>query len=390
MIPTFRVVSKVQILAETVDYNHQLMNVPAMWRDTKGSPVKVAILDTGCVENHNDLTVSGRKTFVPGYEFDGNGHGTHCAGIVAAIAKNNMGVAGIAPECEDFHGTVLDKDGSGSIPTIVEGIMWAVDDIGAHIISMSLGIPDGYANFKELEDACIYAREQGVAVICAAGNENSGVGQPACYDSTIAVAAVDSQRERAWFSNQGKEIDFAAGGVEVYSTYLNNGYAKLSGTSMACPALVGVAALILADEVKDHDKWMTPDELVEKMKRICFDPGAEGFDKSYGHGIPMFRSGNGEPDEPETGEPPPGPTPEPDPPSGKKSAFPCGLTWKLMAQFADGADKAARAGADPDGAILAGFQTIGEFAKKASEKMGEGNAQESADGRKDIRELDVG
>jgi len=367
MIPPFRVVSRVQILSETKDYNHEMMNVPAMWRDTKGAladgtGVPVVILDTG-VPNHVDLSPTGGKSFIPGYEEDQNGHGTHCGGIIAAIANNNMGVMGIAPDCADWYGAVLDKDGSGRIEHIVAGIRWAVDEVGAKVISMSLGIPDGHPIYEAFEEAVNYAYSQGVAVICAAGNEASGVGQPACYDSAIAVAAVDRYQDKAWFSNKGPELDFAAGGVDVYSTFLNNGYAKLSGTSMACPAIAGIAALIIADEKNDHGKWLTPDELVEKMRRIAYDVGEEGFDELYGHGIPVFRTGEGEPDEPGTGEPPP----PPEQPTPKKNAFPCGLTWKVLKAFSDGADKAARDGADPDGAILAGLRSVGDFAGKASE-----------------------
>jgi minor extracellular protease Epr len=371
MIPPFRVVSRVQILAEMMDYNHQMMNVPAMWRDTMGAlkdgtGVPVVILDTG-IPNHVDLKPAGGKSFIPGYERDLNGHGTHVAGIVAAIANNSMGVAGIAPDCDDWYGAVLDEQGSGEISQIVAGIRWAVDEVGAKVISMSLGIPDGYPIFPELEKAVNYANSQGVAVICAAGNEASGVGQPACYDSTIAVAAVNSRKEKAWFSNKGSEIDFAAGGVDIYSTYLNNGYVKLSGTSMSAPALTGVATLILADEKNDHGKWLTPDELMEKMKRISYDVGGDGFDELYGNGIPMFRSGIGEPDEPEANPEPPIEQPQPNPPNAKKSAFPCGLTWKVLKAFSEGADRAARDGADPDGAILAGLSAAGKFAGMANE-----------------------
>jgi subtilisin len=273
-----------------------------------------------------------------------------------------MGIAGIAPDCELYCGTVLGQDGTGSITSIAQGIRWAVDEVNAQVINMSLGIPDGYGTFTELEEACNYATSQGVAVICAAGNESSGVGQPACYDSTIAIAAVNNRREQAWFSNYGPEVDFAAGGKDVYSTYLDNAYAKLSGTSMASPAFAGVATLILADEKQDHDRWLTPEELVEKIKKISFDAGAEGFDEIYGNGIPFFRSGDGEADEPDTG---PGPDdPGPDEP-GKKQAFPCGMTWKVLKAFSEGADKAARDGSDPDGAILAGLKAVGEFAAKA-------------------------
>lgn len=374
MIPPYRVLSRVSILSEVQDYNIQMMNVPAMWRHTMGEGVKVVILDTG-MPQHVDLAPVGGKSFVPGYSFDMNGHGTHTAGILAAISNNGMGISGVAPNIDDYYGTVLDANGSGDISEIIAGIMWAVDEIGAQIISMSLGIPAGVPLVKELEAACNYARSKGVTVFAAAGNEGGRIGQPACFDSVVAVAAVDKNRNHIWFSNTGQQVDFACGGVDVYSTYLNNGYAKLSGTSMACPAMAGVGALIQADELKDHGKFLTPDELIDKMKKISYDVGRAGFDELYGNGIPIFNN-IGEPDEPTaTPTPAPQPEPTPQPPVTKKASFPCGMTWSLMGSFADAAGKAAKEGANSDGAIMAGFQAVGRMAGKLSTQMSHGSWQ---------------
>jgi len=166
--------------------------------------------------------------------------------------------------------------------------MWAVNDVGTKVINMSLGIPAGGPRIKALEDACDHACNEGATVVCAAGNEAGDVGQPACYDSVIAVAAVNSRQEHASFSNIGPELDFAAGGVNVYSTYLNNRYAKLSGTSFSSPAVAGVVALILADAHNDSQRWLTKDDVVAKLRKIAFDVGGDGFDEVYGHGIPVF------------------------------------------------------------------------------------------------------
>jgi len=353
MIPPYRVISSVSILAETKDYNHEMMNIPAMWKNTKGGGVKVVVLDSG-VPNHVDLQVQGGESFVPGYSEDKNGHATHVGGIIAAIANNGMGVAGISPDCEDYYGAVLGASGSGSFQGIVDGIRWAVDEVGAQVINMSLGIAAGYPISTELEEACNYARNQGVAVICAAGNEAGGVGQPACYDSTIAVAAVNSRMEHARFSNTGSEVTLAAGGVDVYSTYLNNGYAKLSGTSMASPALTGVATRILADEYKDHQKWLSPDELVDKMKKIAFDVGEDGFDEIYGHGIPVFsnESGPSDPEQPEE--------PKPEKPKDDKRS-PCTLGLPMAKAFSDAAVKGLDSGESVDQAVGDGLRALAKF-----------------------------
>ena len=334
LIPKYRVLSRVSILAETLDYNHKMMNIPAMWRKTKGAGVKVVVLDSG-VPAHLDLRIQGGKSFVPNYYTDLNGHAIHVAGILAATANNGMGCAGIAPDCEDYYGAVLGKDGSGSIQGIIDGIRWAVDEVGAHVINMSLGIPGGNPIISELKAVCDYAKKQGVLVVCAAGNENWKVGQPASYDSTVAVAAVNHLKERARFSNFGPRVTVSAGGVDVYSTYLNNAYAKLSGTSMASPALAGVAALIIADALNEG-KELTPDEVVEKIKKISYDVGDDGFDELYGHGVPVF-IGDDDPDPEPNPEPEPQPEPEPEPepkPDPKDpSASPCNLGLPAARRF---------------------------------------------------------
>ena len=286
MIPDYRVTARVQILAEVSDYNHRLMNIPAMWKETRGDGAKLVVLDTG-VPNHCDILPCGGHSVIAGYKEDLNGHATHVAGIIAAIANNGMGVAGIAPDVEDYYCAVLDKTGSGDIESIIAGIRWAVDEVGADIINMSLGIPASAGKINALEAACEYAVNNGVTIIAAAGNEYGKVGQPAQYDCVISVAAVNDKMEHAAFSNTGREVDFAAGGVNVYSTYLGNSYAKLSGTSMASPALAAVAALIQAKHIKEGNR-LDPTELKDHLRKIAYDIGPEGVDDIFGYGIPIF------------------------------------------------------------------------------------------------------
>jgi len=380
MIPPYKVISRVSILAEKQDYNHEMMNVPAMWKSTRGAGVKVVVLDTG-IPKHVDIGHAGGKSFIENYSEDKNGHGTHVGGIIAATANNDMGVAGIAPECECWFGSVLDGNGSGSIASIVKGIRWAVDEVGAHVINMSLGISAGARRIKEMEDACDYAASQGVVVVCAAGNEYGAVGQPAIYDSVLAIAAVNNFKEHASFSNTGPEVDFASGGVNVYSTYLNNGYSKLSGTSMASPAMAGIVALIIADEFKDTGKLLTLDEVTTKLKKIAFDVGDEGFDEVYGHGIPVFvqHEEPTEPDEPveEPDKPtepiePDEPVDEPDEPNKEPDdgISPCKLGVPMTKAFIAAAvkemDSPAPAG-DRDRAlkgIESGIRGLGRFLKR--------------------------
>ena len=125
--------------------------------------------------------------------------------------------------------------------------------------------------------------------------------------------------------------------------------------SMACPALAGVATLILADAHNDSGIWLSPAELVIRMKKIAFDVGSDGFDDTFGNGIPVFKRNEQI-------------IPEPilEPPAVKKNLFPCGLTWKVLKAFSKGAEIAERGGADQDGAILAGLQSVGEYAARAA------------------------
>lgn len=348
LLPPYTIKTRVTIMAEVQDYNHKMMNVPYMWKRTRGSGVSVAVLDTG-LPVHNDLNPVGCKSFIPGYEHDLNGHSTHVGGIIAAIADNGMGVAGIAPDCCDYYGAVLDATGAGEISNISKGIYWAVDVVGAKVINMSLGIPHGADTIKNLERACNYAVDCGCTVICAAGNEGGRVGQPAVYDSVIAVAAVNSQHQHAWFSNTGRQVDFAAGGVDVYSTWLKNGYAKLDGTSMATPAIAGLVALIQADYNQTHDGWLTPNEVYNKLKKIAFDVGPEGYDESFGFGIPIFGPSYDLPDE----SPQAPPYVVPDPGSEvKKSKALCGV----FGSFINAAAAAVTSGKPVSKAVGAGIQ----------------------------------
>ena len=271
-------------LSEALSANHKLMGVEKLWKRTKGKGVRVAVLDTG-VPDHVDIKVAGGKSFIRDYYYDKNGHCLHVSGIIAATEGNGIGIAGIAPEVDLYCGAVMGEDGSGSISDIVAGIRWAVDEVKADVINMSLGIADTDFEFTSLRRACDYAFDNGVAVFAAAGNEAGNVGQPARYPSTISVGAVSRGLKHANFSNTGATVDFVSVGVDVYSTWLNNSYCCLDGTSMACPAVAGLGALLIADARLDGIR-LSPADLKAKLVSMARDLGQPGFDTVFGFGIP--------------------------------------------------------------------------------------------------------
>ncbi len=255
--------------------------------DNKGTGVKVAIIDTGIDYTHPDLDAN----YQGGYDFvnkdndpiDDNGHGTHCAGIVAA-EDNTIGVVGVAPEANLFAVKVLDATGSGYVSDVVAGIEWAIGN-ETQVISMSLGSDAGTDTLHAACDAAYY--DNGIVVVAAAGNdylrrgraEFDTVDYPARYNSVIAVGATDSNDEKASFSSTGPDVEVAAPGVNILSTY-PGGYAYMSGTSMACPHVAGTAALVMVSEPA-----FTNMEVRQRLQATADDLGAAGFDYWYGYGL---------------------------------------------------------------------------------------------------------
>ncbi len=249
-----------------------------------GADVKVAILDTGIDYNHPDLD-DNFDTALLGYDFvnddadpkDDNGHGTHCAGIVAA-EDNEEGVVGVAPGADLYAVKVLDSGGSGYVSDAVAGIQWSIEN-GTQVISMSFG---GGFYSESMEAACDAADAAGIVVVASAGNSGNppargdNVDYPARYDSVIAVAATDSNDIRARWSSTGPDVELAAPGVGIYSTYLGGGYATKSGTSMAGPHVAGTAALAIASYKSNVRQY---------LQDTADDLGATGEDNLYGYGL---------------------------------------------------------------------------------------------------------
>jgi subtilisin family serine protease len=284
---------------QVLEWNIDRIDAELAWNTSRGTSVKVAIIDTGIDKDHPDLmaNLKGGINFVPrGWKVDpeawddDNGHGTHVAGIAAAV-DNEIGVIGASPEAYLYAVKVLDRTGSGYVSDVIAGIQWAIDN-DMDVINMSLGTD---SDIQSLHDAVDAAYAANIVVVAAAGNDgdtdpDSDVDYPAAYSSVIAVAATDSEDIRASWSSDGTEVELAAPGVEVRSTWKGGKYKVLSGTSMASPHVAGTVALILATSVPstydaDSDGFWDPVEVRAVLQETADDLGDSGFDVYYGYGL---------------------------------------------------------------------------------------------------------
>jgi subtilisin family serine protease len=216
------------------------------WKYSTGRGVKIAVIDTGCDYNHPDLKsnlLQGFNAIDGGDYIDNNGHGTHVAGTIAA-SNNNIGVVGVAPDAKIIPVKSMGDNGEGSLKSIVNGILWSVEQ-NVDIITMSIGSPRSEIS---LEKAIKYAASKNIAIFCAAGNMGNShdLMYPAQYTEVISIGAIDEHLNMANFSCYGAELDFLAPGVDILSTVPKSGYARMSGTSMSNPFAVGCAALTIS------------------------------------------------------------------------------------------------------------------------------------------------
>jgi len=283
----------------------QKVNAPAAWSSSgsTGAGVRVAVVDTGADYNHTDLAAN----LLPGWDFynndaiaqDDHSHGTHVSGIIAAIANNNLGVAGVAPAAKIIPIKAFGAQGQGGSITVLSIALVSALAQNIDAINASWGGPGRSALIESILKT---AESFGVVTIAAAGNWTQDASDffPANIEYAVTVSATDSADVAAAYSNFGVKLDVAAPGGslaggcanDVLSTVLgtysgagvqtapdNSKYAPLAGTSMAAPFVTGVAALLVAQ----HPNW-TVEELKQAIRKGATDVSTPGFDTASGYG----------------------------------------------------------------------------------------------------------
>ncbi|RBI60079.1 peptidase S8 [halophilic archaeon] len=274
----------------------------AYQRGKTGADADIAIIDTGIDSTHPDLSanlgqgdsftygmgnllsdqqksrIHSRRSTInydlyPDWQ-DDNGHGTHCAGIANAV-NNKRGVVGVSTEATLHPVKVLTAIGAGSTSDIVAGIEYTANQ-GWDVASLSLG----GSSSNLLRDACQYAYNQGVLLVAATGNSGpctDCVGYPAAYPNVLGVSATTQNDTLASFSSTGPEVDLAAPGKNIRSTYLSflSDYKQLSGTSMAAPHVSGASAQLMAN-------GRSRDETVQQLKETAEDIGLSSAEAGAG------------------------------------------------------------------------------------------------------------
>jgi serine protease AprX len=311
-----------------LDRSVSAIDVPVVWdKGYRGAGIKIAIVDTGIDRNHPDFAdrIIDGDSFVGGDYQDDNGHGTHVASISAGSGDAQEGTyEGVAPEASLYVAKVLDRNGSGSMSSVMAGVEWAVEQ-SVHVMNLSLGGSGSSDGQDALSMTCNAAVDQGIVVCVAAGNAGPTprtIGSPGAAEDAITIGASDREDQVARFSSRGPTADgrvkpdlcfpgtmivaARAAGTSM-GTPVNDLYTAASGTSMATPHAAGLAALLLQAK-----PGLTPAQIKQALMQTALDMGADenaqGTGRARaGHALAVV----------EGEEPPPEPEPEPEPPPQK-------------------------------------------------------------------------
>jgi subtilisin len=264
-----------------------------------GNGADIAIIDTGIDDDHPDLqaNVGAGKAYVDcrgrncNYAWsDDDDHGTHCSGIADGI-DNSQGVKGVSTEATLHALKVLDNSGSGSWSDVAAAVEYTADQ-GWDVGSLSLG---GSSGSQAVKDAGVYATNNGVLLVAAAGNDGECtdcVGYPAAYDEYMAVSATSCDDTLAYFSSTGPEVEIAAPGEDIYSSVIGS-YDTFSGTSMACPHVSGAGAQLMANGNSNSQARQTLKDTAEDLGLPSSDQGAGLLDVAAALNLDSSDDGTG-------------------------------------------------------------------------------------------------
>jgi subtilisin family serine protease len=270
----------------TIGWGLRKLDIPEIWKETKGENIRIAVLDTGIYLDHPDLSgaVEDAYNFVDDNEdvTDSGGHGTRCAGIIAGRGKNE--VTGVAPSSRLLIGKIMRHPSSGlNEEFLIQGITWAIDR-EADIISISSGKKElGTGYLKKIEEVFEGAINRNVCIAAAIGNrgdEGDDAGNyPARLGTCISVGALDENLELWAKTDRYANLTLCAPGVNIKTTTVPPAdsesalYLSVSGTSYACPFLAGVVALLLS---KGSGKRTVAD-----MKKVLTDTAEPKTDGDF-------------------------------------------------------------------------------------------------------------
>jgi len=261
--------TRLQALKELTNWAFIRFRTKELWKHTQGDGVKVMVLDTG-KPIHKDIDVYKAKDFTGEGLDDKQGHSTWVSGCI----KAQRNFLGIAPKCQLYVGKILDNDGQGAWLWMEKGLKWALEE-KVQVINISAG---GTYQGDTIQPILKKLADLGVLIICAAGNANSLLIYPASDANTIAVGAITKEDQKAVFSNFGPRLIVMAPGVDLLGCWLNNGYSKLSGTSMSAPEVSGIVTL---------ERELRSTNLKEAIARFALtskDMDEEGWDAKTGFG----------------------------------------------------------------------------------------------------------
>jgi len=270
-------------LGQVTPYGIEMVQAPEAWAGASATARRVCVIDSGRASDHEDLQGIDVSGYPSNWNRDGCSHGTHVTGTIAAL-NNDRGVVGVLPNGANLYVVRVFDDSCRWI--YVSGLVDALNrciNAGANIVSMSLGGP-----LKSLteERAFSQAWEAGILSVAAAGNRGTTeLSYPASYDSVISVAAVDSTKKVAGFSQHNAQVELAAPGVGGLSTVATGGYEAWNGTSMATPHVSGVAALVWS-----HNPAWSNAQIRAALRATAEDLGPSGRDDYYGYGLVQARA----------------------------------------------------------------------------------------------------